>query len=166
MITAANSAEVLFLDSLKFLIDYIFHFFHNSKMTYQSKLKSLNLSVTPVRLAVLESLDSAPHSEAAHLFSLVVKTIQTASLQAVYNNLNVLVEHGLVREIKPKGMPAIFETRTGDNHHHLVCRSCSIIVDSDCLNSAPCLTATDPHGFQIDEAEIIFWGLCPDCQNA
>lgn len=134
-------------------------------MDFQQKLKSLGLSVTSVRLAVLEALDKNPHSEASSILEAVQDRIHTTSIQAVYKNLKALVEHGLVREIKPKGMSALYETRVGDNHHHLVCRSCGLIEDTDCLDSAPCLTSTDPKGFKIDEAEIVFWGICPSCQT-
>ena len=134
-------------------------------MDFQKQLKSLGLSVTPVRLAVLESIVQNPHAEASQLFDGVQKKIQTTSIQAVYKNLNTLVDYGLVREIKPKGMSALYEIRVGDNHHHLVCRNCGLIEDTDCLDAAPCVTATDTKNFTIDEAEIIFWGLCPTCQK-
>ncbi len=134
-------------------------------MDTQSKLKSLGLSVTSVRMAVLEALAQHPHSEASTIFDVVQGDIKTTSIQAVYNNLHTLVEHGLVREIKPKGMPSLYETRIGDNHHHLVCRSCGKVEDTHCLDSAPCLTSINPKNFKIDEAEIVFWGICPDCQN-
>lgn len=134
-------------------------------MNFQPQLKSLGLSVTPVRLAVLEALTQNPHSEASYIFDVVQKKISTTSIQAIYKNLNTLVEHGVVREIKPKGMPSLYETRVGDNHHHLVCKSCGAIEDTGCLDSAPCLTSTDSKGFVINEAEIVFWGICPSCQT-
>ncbi len=127
-------------------------------------LKENNLSLTSVRMAVLDALDEMPHAEASQIFDQVRNKVQTASLQAVYNNLNTLVDHGIVREIKPKGRPSLFETRMGDNHHHLVCRKCEMIMDVDCKDVAPCLTPTQDHGFIIDEAEVIFWGLCPNCK--
>lgn len=135
-------------------------------MYFQQQLKSIGLSITPVRLAVLDVVTSNPHAEASTIFEKVQKILQTTSIQAVYNNLNALVGHGLVREIKPKGLPALYETRVGDNHHHLVCRDCGRVEDTGCLHdSAPCLVPTDAKGFIIDEAEIIFWGICPDCQT-
>jgi Fe2+ or Zn2+ uptake regulation protein len=134
-------------------------------MNFQPQLKSLGLSVTPVRLAVLEALTHNPHSEASQVYDVVQEKISTTSIQAVYKNLNTLVQHGLVREIKPKGMSSLYETRVGDNHHHLVCRSCGAIEDTGCKDSPPCLTSTDPKGFSIDEAEIVFWGTCPSCKT-
>ncbi|MGV6838827.1 MAG: Fur family transcriptional regulator [Planktomarina sp.] len=135
------------------------------KTDHHQILKDHNLSLTSVRLALLDALAQHPHSDANHLFDEVEKRLSTASRQAIYNNLNTLVDHGIIREIKPKGQASLYETRVGDNHHHLVCRSCKTVHDTACKGSAPCLTPTDSHGFDIDEAEIIFWGLCPDCQT-
>lgn len=129
------------------------------------QLKERNLSLTAVRLAVLEALHAHPHSDAARIFEVVQQRIPTASIQAVYNNLNTLVEHAIIREIKPKGMPSLYETRIGDNHHHVVCRRCSRVMDTDCRGYAPCLSPADDHGFIIDEAEVVFWGTCPSCQK-
>jgi Fur family ferric uptake transcriptional regulator len=131
----------------------------------ETLLKEHGLSLTSVRVALLETLCVNPHSDATLLFEGVKAKLSTASMQAIYNNLNTLVEHGIVREIKPKGRPSLYETRVGDNHHHLVCRHCQLIVDTDCLDVAPCLTPTHNHGFTIDEAEIVLWGICPDCQK-
>jgi len=133
--------------------------------TYKNLLKAHDLSLTAVRLAVLEALQAQPHSEAGHIFDLVKEKITTTSKQAIYNNLNTLVEHEIVREIKPKGRPSLYETRTGDNHHHIVCRHCNLIMDTDCFGVAPCLEPMDNHGFIIDEAEVVFWGFCPSCQK-
>lgn len=133
---------------------------------YESLLKSCELSLTSVRLAVLEALNDHPHVDAAFLYEKVQEKISTASKQAIYNNLNTLVEHGIVREIKPKGHASLYETRAGDNHHHIVCRKCNLVRDTDCKGEAPCLTPTDDHGFVLDEAEVIFWGLCPSCQTS
>ncbi|WP_407653986.1 Fur family transcriptional regulator [Candidatus Haliotispira prima] len=135
-------------------------------MDFRTQLKSSNLSVTPVRLAIHESLVQKSHIEASQIFQIVQEKIQTTSIQAIYKNLNILVKHGLIREIKPKGMASLYEMRVGDNHHHLICRACDTILDTDCLDTAPCLTSTNPRGFVIDEAEIIFWGLCPKCQSS
>lgn len=127
-------------------------------------LKQHHLSSTAVRLAVLSALHEHPHADANQVFQLVQGKIATTSLQAVYNNLNQLVASGIIREIKPKGHVSLYETRIGDNHHHLVCRNCHSVVDTDCQTSAPCISAVDGKGFIIDEAEITFWGLCPQCQ--
>lgn len=134
-------------------------------MDYRTQLKNLNLSITSLRLAIMDAFSTKSHLEASQVLNFVKDKIQTASLQAVYKNLNTLVEHNLLREIKPKDSPSIYETRTGDNHHHLVCRVCGLIEDTDCIDSAPCLTAIDNKSFHIDEAEIIFWGKCPNCQT-
>lgn len=132
---------------------------------YKELLKSKKLSVTPVRLAVLKTLDMHPHADADRIFSIVSRDIATTSKQAIYNNLHVLAKHGLIREIKPKGQSALYEPQKHDNHHHLVCRSCGAVMDTDCHDVAPCLTPKDNHGFIIDEAEIVFWGICPACQT-
>jgi len=102
------------------------------------------------------------------LIAVEVRTVLgSVSTQAVYDVLRVCTEAGLVRRIEPAGSPARFETRTGDNHHHLVCRTCGAVADTDCvLSEAPCLTPTDARGFVVDEAEVVFWGHCPDCQES
>lgn len=132
---------------------------------FKKILEERDLSLTAVRLAVLEALHKHPHSDAAKIFSLVHKKIATVSMQSIYNNLNVLVEHGIVRETKPKGAPSLYETRIDDNHHHIICRKCRKVMDTDCHASAPCLSPMTDHGFVIDEAEITFWGICPTCQQ-
>ena len=132
---------------------------------YENILKKHKLSLTSVRLAVLEALHNHPHSDATHIFDLVHSKIKTTSKQAIYNNLGVLVERRIIREIKPKGKPSLYETRVGDNHHHLVCRHCQLIVDVNCLGAAPCLVPEYNHGFIVDEAEVILWGTCPSCQK-
>lgn len=133
--------------------------------SHEELLKSCDLSLTSVRLAVLEVLEKHPHVDASSIFEKVHEKIAAASKQAIYNNLSTLVEHGIVREIKPKGHASLYETRTGDNHHHVVCRSCGAVEDTDCKGHAPCLTPSDDHGFEVDEAEVIFWGMCPDCRE-
>ncbi len=133
--------------------------------SHEKLLKSHDLSLTSVRVAVLEVLDTHPHVDAAFVYEKVQAKIATASKQAIYNNLSTLVEHGIVREIKPKSFVSLYETRTGDNHHHIVCRSCKVVRDTDCKDRAPCLTPTDDHGFSLDQAEVIFWGVCPTCQK-
>ncbi len=133
------------------------------KTEFKHFLKAQNLSLTPVRLAVLEALHDRPHSDAASVFNMVQEKISTTSIQAIYNNLNTLAENGIIREIKPKGSVSLYETRTGDNHHHLVCRSCDHVMDTYCQGCAPCLSPADDQGFIVDEAEVIFWGTCPTC---
>lgn len=132
---------------------------------YKDFLKTHNLSVTPARVAVLKALETYPHSDAEKIYKAVRENIDSTSKQAIYNNLHTLVEYGLVREIKPKGQPSLYETRVGDNHHHIVCRNCAAVMDTDCFDAAPCLTPKDSHGFIVDEAEVIFWGTCPACQT-
>lgn len=131
----------------------------------KEQLKNNNLSLTAVRLAVLDALMSHPHSDAARIFDIVKQKVETTSIQAVYNNLNTLVEHGIVREIKPKGQVSLYEPQKNDNHHHLVCRKCERVVDTQCHGCAPCMAPSNDHGFALDEAEVIFWGVCPDCQS-
>ena len=133
--------------------------------SYIDLLKSYRLSITPVRLAVLQALESHPHADADKIYNIVREDIATTSKQAIYNNLNVMVEHGLLREIRPKGQSSLYETRVNDNHHHIVCRTCNAVMDTDCFTHAPCLEPMETHGFAIDEAEVIFWGTCPDCQK-
>ena len=129
------------------------------------RLNKSPLSRTSVRLAVLEALENHPHADANSIYELVYEKIATTSKQAIYNNLNALVEHGIIREIKPKGRSSLYETRIHDNHHHVICRACDQVADADCFGVAPCLEPMDSHGFDIDEAEVIFWGLCPACQQ-
>lgn len=134
--------------------------------TYKEMLKAHGLSVTSVRLAVLAALDAHAHADADMIFSIVFQQIATTSKQAIYNNLHTLMEHGLVREIKPKGLSCLYELRVGDNHHHVVCSSCGTVRDTDCVVGVkPCLTPVDTHGFTIEQAEVTFWGLCPNCQK-
>lgn len=129
-------------------------------------LKEHRLSLTPVRLAVLAAIETHPHSDADTIYTAVKERIGTTSKQAIYYNLNTLVEHGILREIKPKGKPSLFETHMDDNHHHIVCRDCGVVMDTVCVSGArSCLTPAENHGFVIDEAEITFWGLCPACQT-
>jgi Fur family transcriptional regulator, stress-responsive regulator len=134
-------------------------------MDHEKILKKNNLSLTAVRLAVLEVLYKHPHSDTAAIFTIVHKKIATASKQSIYNNLNTLVECGIVREIKPKGQPSLYETKVGDNHHHIVCKNCYKVMDTECHVFAPCLSPMNNHGFVIDETEITFWGICPSCQK-
>lgn len=127
-------------------------------------LRAASLRVTSPRLAVLTAVHQHPHADTDTILSRVRDTLGAVSHQAVYDVLRVLTTAGLLRRIQPMGTVARYETRVGDNHHHLVCRSCGVIVDVDCaVGDAPCLTALDDTGFAVDEAEVIYWGRCPDC---
>ncbi|WP_033342096.1 Fur family transcriptional regulator [Catenuloplanes japonicus] len=130
----------------------------------EDQLRAVSLRVTRPRLAVLAALRDHPHVDTDTVITLVRGDLPTVSHQAVYDVLRVLTDTGLVRRIQPAGATARYETRVGDNHHHLVCRTCATIVDVPCtVGEAPCLTAPDGHGFAVDEAEVVFWGVCPDC---
>ena len=129
-------------------------------------LRTRGLRVTRPRLAVLDVLGEGGHLEVDEIARRVRARIDTVSTQAVYDVLGALSRAGLARRIEPAGSPARFEARTGDNHHHIVCRSCGAVTDVECtVGTAPCLDASDTHGFEIDEAEVTFWGLCPDCRR-
>ncbi|HQZ40114.1 MAG TPA: Fur family transcriptional regulator [Vicinamibacterales bacterium] len=127
-------------------------------------LRQHGIQVTAQRLAVLRAVTGQPHSTADAVAELVRAEIGAISLQSVYDALGLLVSEGLIRRIQPAGSPARFEDRVGDNHHHLICRVCGRVVDVDCaVGSAPCLAAADDQGYEIDEAEVAYWGRCPDC---
>ena len=127
-------------------------------------LRERGIQVTAQRLAVLRAVAGQPHITADAVAEVVRTEIGAISLQSVYDALGLLVSEGLIRRIQPSGSPARFEDRVGDNHHHLICRSCGRVVDIDCaVGSAPCLTAMDDRGYEIDEAEVAYWGRCPDC---
>jgi Fur family ferric uptake transcriptional regulator len=129
-------------------------------------LRQRGIQVTAQRLAVLRAVGAEPHITADAVADVVRSEIGAISLQSVYDALSVLVTEGLIRRIQPSGSPARFEDRVGDNHHHLICRICGSVVDVDCaVGKAPCLTAHDDNGYQIDEAEVAYWGRCPDCQG-
>jgi Fe2+ or Zn2+ uptake regulation protein len=129
-------------------------------------MRAAGLRVTNQRLAVLDELAAHPHSTADAVAARVRASLGSVSKQAVYDVLGALISAGLVRRIEPAGSPAVFEPHLGDNHHHLVCRSCGMIVDAHCAPGvAPCLTPADDHGFVLDEAEVVFWGLCPSCRS-
>ena len=133
----------------------------------EAQLRAASLRVTRPRLAVLAALRDRPHVDTDTVLDLVRADHPTVSHQAVYDVLRVLTDAGLVRRIQPAGATARYERRVGDNHHHVVCRSCGAIADVDCATgSAPCLTASDDHGFTVDEAEVVYWGTCPDCLAA
>lgn len=128
-------------------------------------LRGRGLQVTAQRLAVLRALAVQPHATADTVAELARTDIGAISRQAVYDALSTLVSAGLIRRIQPAGSPARFEARVGDNHHHMICRECGKTADVDCaVGDAPCLTAATNHGFTIDEAEVIYWGRCPECQ--
>ncbi len=133
----------------------------------KSLLRHHGLNVTAQRLALLQAVAEHPHATADTLLTHAHGALGSISRQAVYNSLGVLVDKGLVRRIQPAGSPARFEARVGDNHHHLICRGCDVVIDIDCaVGARPCLTADNDHGFQIDEAEVIYWGRCPSCTTA
>jgi Fe2+ or Zn2+ uptake regulation protein len=127
-------------------------------------LREHGLRVTAQRLAVHRAVSEAPHASADAVVKAVRGEIGWISVQAVYDALSALTEKGLLRRIQPAGSPARYESRVGDNHHHLICRVCERMVDVDCAaGHAPCLTAVEDAGFEIDEAEVVYWGRCPEC---
>jgi Fe2+ or Zn2+ uptake regulation protein len=129
------------------------------------QLRAVGLRVTRPRLSVLNVLAGHPHADADTIVTAARASHPALSPQAVYGVLRALVERGLARRIEPAGAPALFELRVGDNHHHLVCRSCGVVADVDCaVGAAPCLEPSDAAGFVVDEAEVVFWGLCRDCR--
>ncbi|SNT20496.1 Fur family transcriptional regulator, ferric uptake regulator [Streptosporangium subroseum] len=135
--------------------------------TTAEELRGAGLRVTAARVALLETVRNGDHLGVEALTSGVRDRIGQVSLQAVYEALHALTTAGLVRRIEPPGSPALFEGRVGDNHHHIVCRSCGVVADVDCaIGEAPCLTASNDHGFAIDEAEVIYWGICLNCSTA
>jgi Fur family ferric uptake transcriptional regulator len=132
----------------------------------EGMLRGAALRVTRPRIAVLHAVHDHPHADTDSVIGLVRRELGEVSHQAVYDVLRALTQAGLVRRIQPAGSVARYEARVGDNHHHVVCRSCGIIADADCaVGETPCLTASSDHGFAIDEAEVIYWGLCPDCAS-
>jgi Fur family transcriptional regulator, stress-responsive regulator len=138
---------------------------------YADQLRAADLRVTRPRLAVLEAVHAHPHADTETLFSAVRSGLPEVSRQAVYDVLAALTTVGLVRRIQPSGSVARYESRVGDNHHHVVCRNCGVIADVDCaVGETPCLTPSDLDGaldgFVLDEAEVIYWGLCPDCSES
>ena len=131
------------------------------------ELRGAGLRVTAARVALLETVRNGDHLDAEAVAAGVRDRVGHVSLQAVYEALHALAAAGLIRRIEPAGSPTRYEGRVMDNHHHVVCRSCGVVADVDCATGeAPCLTASDDHGFSIDEAEVVYWGLCPDCSTA
>jgi Fur family ferric uptake transcriptional regulator len=133
---------------------------------HSNLLREHGLQITAQRLAVLRAVAARPHSTADAIAKEVRADLGAVSRQAVYDVLGILVEKGLIRRIQPAGSPALYEDRVGDNHHHVICRSCGHTVDVDCaVGDRPCLTAADDSGYEIDSAEVIFWGKCPNCRG-
>lgn len=131
---------------------------------WERLLRGAPLRVTRPRLAVLAAVHASPHADTDSIIGAVRRELPAVSHQAVYDVLRALTAAGLVRRIQPSGSVARYESRVGDNHHHVVCRSCGAIADIDCaLGATPCLTASNDQGFSIDEAEVTYWGMCPDC---
>jgi Fur family ferric uptake transcriptional regulator len=134
---------------------------------FERLLREASLRVTRPRLAVLTAVHQHPHADTDSIINAVRADLTDVSHQAVYDVLRALTAKGLLRRIQPPGSVARYEARVGDNHHHLVCRSCGTIADVDCaVGETPCLTAADDQGFAIDEAEVVYWGRCPDCAAA
>lgn len=130
-------------------------------------LRQHGVQVTAQRLAILRAVSASPHTTADEVCDHVRGVIGSISRQAVYDTLSVLVEKNLLRRIQPSGSAARYEDRVGDNHHHLICRGCGLMFDIDCaVGEVPCLTADDDHDFEIDEAEVVYWGRCPPCRMA
>jgi Fur family ferric uptake transcriptional regulator len=135
--------------------------------TTAEELRGAGLRVTAARVALLEAVRDGDHLGAEAIASEVRGRVGHISVQAVYEGLHALTAAGLIRRLDPPGSPALYEGRVGDTHHHLVCRSCGSVADVDCaVGHAPCLTASDDRGFAVDEAEVIYWGLCPACSTA
>ena len=133
----------------------------------RDRLRAVGLRVTEPRLAVLSVVAEHPHADTDTVVTAARQVLGKVSVQAVYDVRRALTDHGLLRRIEPAGSPARYEVRVGDNHHHLVCRSCGSITDVDCAaGTRPCLDPVDDHGFTIDEAEVIYWGVCPTCRAA
>ncbi|MFF9563713.1 Fur family transcriptional regulator [Leifsonia sp. NPDC014704] len=132
----------------------------------ESALRAAGLKATRGRVAVLEALTDRPHADAETVFRTVLPSLPGTSIQNVHNVLGDLTAAGLLRRIEPAGSAALYERRTGDNHHHVVCTGCGAVADVDCVvGHAPCLHPSDAGGFAIDTAEVTFWGLCPSCQE-
>lgn len=139
---------------------------HTTEADFEHLLRGADLRVTRPRLAVLRAVRRHPHADTGSVLAAVRLEEPAVSHQAVYDVLGVLSESGLVRRIQPAGSVARYELRVGDNHHHVVCRSCGEVADVDCaVGVRPCLDASDTHGFVIDEAEVTYWGTCPSCST-
>ncbi len=133
----------------------------------EAALREHGMHVTAQRLAVLRAIAQAPHRTANEIYADVQADIGAVSRQTVFDALGALSAKGVIRRIQPAGSPARYENRVGDNHHHLICRVCNRMVDVDCaVGYVPCLTAADDAGYEIDEAEVVYWGRCPDCTSS
>ena len=138
-----------------------------TRLDVKQQLREAALRVTRPRMAVLTAVFEHPHADTESIIGVVRQELGEVSHQAVYDVLRALTAAGLVRRIQPSGSVARYESRVGDNHHHVVCRSCGVVADVDCaVDTTPCLTASDDHGFAIDEAEVTYWGLCLECSTA
>ncbi|WP_134742417.1 Fur family transcriptional regulator [Nocardioides sp. 503] len=138
-----------------------------SRSPHEVALREASLRVTQPRLAVLAVVHDHPHIDTDAVIGRVRSDYATVSHQTVYDVLRALTDAGLIRRIQPAGSTARYESRVGDNHHHVVCRTCGAIADVDCaVGHTPCLTASDDHGFVVDEAEVVYWGTCPECAAA
>ncbi|MGY9073207.1 MAG: Fur family transcriptional regulator [Acidimicrobiales bacterium] len=132
----------------------------------RQELRRHGLHVTAQRLAIIEAVSASPHATTEELTENVRSRIGSVSRQSVYDTLGVFVEKNLIRRIQPSGSVARYEDRVGDNHHHLICRGCTLMFDIDCaVGYTPCLTVDEDHGFEIDEAEVVYWGRCPSCRG-
>jgi Fe2+ or Zn2+ uptake regulation protein len=146
---------------------YALDMVRETAVAHGALLRRHGLNVTAQRLGVLQAVSEGPHSTADDIYSVVRAEIGAISRQAVYDALTVLTDKGLLRRIQPAGSSARYEDRVGDNHHHLICRACNRMIDVDCaVGDTPCLTAADDAGYEVDEAEVIYWGRCPDCVAA
>ena len=136
------------------------------RQSFAQQLRGCGLQVTAQRLAIMQAVSEGSHATAEELTEIVRDKIGSISRQAMYDTLGTLADKGVIRRIQPTGSPTRYEDRVGDNHHHLICRGCGKIFDIDCaVGSAPCLDVENDHGFDIDEAEVVYWGRCPDCQR-
>jgi Fur family transcriptional regulator, stress-responsive regulator len=139
----------------------------DTSLDNEALLRRHGLQVTAQRLAVMRAVSVRPHSTADDIYTVVRAEIGAISRQAVYDALAALTDKAILRRIQPAGSPARYEDRVGDNHHHLICRTCGRMVDVDCaVGDTPCLTAADDSGYEIDEAEVMYWGRCPECVAA
>ncbi len=138
----------------------------STTLDFQQMLREAALRVTRPRVAVLAAVHTHPHADTDSIIGAARRALPDVSHQAVYDVLRALTAAGLVRRIQPSGSVARYDPRVGDNHHHVVCRSCGVIADVDCaVGDTPCLTASNDQGFVIDEAEVIYWGLCSNCST-
>lgn len=136
------------------------------EMSFEDQLRDAGLRVTKPRISALEELRDNPHSSADQVRQGVERRLGSVSTQAIYDVLHTLTKKQILREVEPHGSVPLYELARHDNHHHLVCRACRKIINIPCvIGAAPCLTPSDDHGFELDEAEVVFWGRCPQCQE-